>query len=89
MYEAGSTASFCCVLSEGQVFDQMYLSGYGNSSVVKISDRTYGVTVHLDRPSTTSCNDVVCKARSQDRVSENGACVTIGCEYDLDFCWIL
>lgn len=84
VYEVGSTASFCCVLSEDQIFDKIYLIGdnYSSNSMstVKVSNQTYVMTVLLNQPSTTSCTDVKCKARSQDGDSESGACVYIGCK---------
>ncbi|KAG7221229.1 hypothetical protein INR49_017446, partial [Caranx melampygus] len=82
VYEVGSTVPFCCVLSEDQIFDKMYLSGNENSnssmSTVEISNQTYVVNILLNQPSTTSCTDVKCKARGQNGDSESGACVYIG-----------
>ncbi|XP_040915438.1 leukemia inhibitory factor receptor-like isoform X2 [Toxotes jaculatrix] len=80
VFKVGSKATFCCVLPAGQTFKRMYLNGYSdtNASTTKISNRTYAWTVHLNQPSTRSCNDVICEALDQHAgKTDGGACATI------------
>ncbi|XP_041667657.1 leukemia inhibitory factor receptor-like isoform X2 [Cheilinus undulatus] len=72
VFEVGSTATFCCIMPPGQVFNKLYLTGYNASDATKISDHTYALTVLLNQPSEHSCTDVKCQS------SNYGACAYIG-----------
>lgn len=82
VYRVGSKATFCCLLPDGKTFDKMYLSPHNGSypSPEKISDRRYALTVQLG-PAWARCVDVKCTTKDQE---DYGACLYVGCEYDLD-----
>lgn len=71
VFEAGSKATFCCILQAGESFVAMSLSS--NKGVImnstKISDQTYALTLHLNRSL-----DVKCKTNK----SSYGSCVYVG-----------
>ncbi|XP_029940828.1 leukemia inhibitory factor receptor-like [Salarias fasciatus] len=75
VFQAGSKATFCCVVPAGQSFDHMYLSGYEGAEMntSEISDQTYGLTLLLEQPSEL-CVDVKC----QTNTTSYGACTYIG-----------
>lgn len=81
VFEVGSRITFCCIMPLGDTFDKMNLLGYDNAQMntTKINNQTYALTVDLNIPSHYSCTDVICETTTQ----ENGACVYIGCKYDL------
>ena len=87
-FQVGSTATFCCVLPAGDVFDKMSLTEYSSADMntTRISNQTYALTVHLNQASKYSCTDVKCEL-NPDVVY--GACAYIGCKYDLVLCSIL
>ncbi|XP_008400590.1 leukemia inhibitory factor receptor-like isoform X2 [Poecilia reticulata] len=70
---AGSSASFCCRVPDGQHFDRMYLDGHtGNTT--KISERRYALTVRL-KPVVEFGATVLCETKSGRRF---GSTVHIG-----------
>lgn len=81
LFEVGSTVTFCCILSAGNIFDKMYLIGYSDSdmNITRINNQTYALTVQLNQASKGTCTDVVCETS----ISGYGACAYIGCKYDL------
>ncbi|XP_039634673.1 leukemia inhibitory factor receptor-like isoform X2 [Perca fluviatilis] len=76
-FQVGSTATFCCVLPAGDVFDKMSLPEYSSADMntTRISNQTYALTVHLNQASKYSCTDVKCEL-NPDVVY--GACAYIG-----------
>ncbi|KAM7393346.1 hypothetical protein PAMA_008145 [Pampus argenteus] len=76
--KVGSRATFCCVLPEGHIFEQMYVTSYSGSewNTTKITNQTYAMTVDLHQPSNTygSGTDVLCRTQ----INDNGASVFIG-----------
>lgn len=80
IFEVGSRFTFCCILQPGGRFHKMY--AVGNSTAVsstKISNQTYALTVDLRGPSEWCRTNVRCNS------DDHGACVYIGCKYDLFF----
>ncbi|XP_034752110.1 leukemia inhibitory factor receptor-like isoform X2 [Etheostoma cragini] len=73
-FRVDSTVTFCCVLPAGEVFDKMYVSGYGSAGKhTRISNQTYALTIHLNKASEHSCTDVKCELKGV-----YGACAYIG-----------
>ncbi|XP_035801860.2 leukemia inhibitory factor receptor-like [Amphiprion ocellaris] len=74
-FEAGSTATFCCILPAGERFHKMYLSGYNgvNMRSTRISNQTYALTLNLNEASNV-CIDVKCKTNR----TTYGACAFVG-----------
>lgn len=87
VFEVGSTVTFCCILPAGTRFNRMYLGGYNdaNMNTTKINNQTYALTVHLNQPSKTSCNNVNCETNR----GTNAACAYIDCKYSLAQCRFL
>ena len=79
-FKVGSTVTFCCILPSREAFSTMYLTGYDGAPVNTTSYQTYALTVYLNQVSENSCTNVICKTKTN---KENGACVYIGCKYDL------
>lgn len=79
-FKVGSTVTFCCILPSREAFSTMYLTGYDGAQLNTTSNQTYALTVYLNQVSENSCTNVICKTRTN---KENGACVYIGCKYDL------
>ncbi|KAM9338351.1 leukemia inhibitory factor receptor-like [Symphorus nematophorus] len=52
LLEVGSRFTFCCFVPAGKIFKRMYLVGYDESDMntTQISNQTYVLTVHLNRP---------------------------------------
>lgn len=84
VFKVGSTVTFCCVLPEGQNFNEMYLTEYDSTDMnaISISNQTYILTVHLNQASKDSGTDIICQANK----SRNGATAYIGCKYELVLC---
>ncbi|XP_023193528.1 leukemia inhibitory factor receptor-like [Xiphophorus maculatus] len=73
LLEAGSSATFCCIVPHGQQFGQMYLDG-NTGNTTKISEHRYALTVRL-KPVMESGADVHCETKSGE---VHGASVFIG-----------
>uniref|UniRef100_A0A3B5BHK3 Leukemia inhibitory factor receptor-like n=1 Tax=Stegastes partitus TaxID=144197 RepID=A0A3B5BHK3_9TELE len=75
VFEAGSTATFCCIVPAGESFNNTYLSDYNglNKSITKISNQTYALTLNLNEASDR-CIDVKCRTSR----TTYGACVFVG-----------
>ncbi|XP_047426664.1 leukemia inhibitory factor receptor-like isoform X2 [Mugil cephalus] len=71
VFEAGSTATFCCIVPAGETFSRMNYN-HTEMSTVKISNQTYALTLTLDRASD-SCIDVHCITNQTSK----GACVYV------------
>lgn len=82
VFKVGSRATFCCVLSEGDVFNGMSMYSSANMNTTKISNQIYALTADLNQASTSSCTDVYCKRNKYTA----GACAYIDCKYDLVLC---
>ncbi|GLD51806.1 leukemia inhibitory factor receptor-like protein [Lates japonicus] len=79
VFKVGSRVTFRCVLSAGQIFDKMYLTGYNDPDMKTemISNQTYALTVHLNKPSNSTCTDVKCHIQHVD-TTKYGTCAHIG-----------
>ncbi|KAM9794392.1 leukemia inhibitory factor receptor-like isoform X1 [Syngnathus typhle] len=76
IFQVGSKATFCCVLPMGGDLKKLYLTGQSstNREISKINNHTYTLTVDLNKPSMTSCTDIICETTTSD----NGACAYVG-----------
>ncbi|KAM4719644.1 oncostatin-M-specific receptor subunit beta-like [Anableps anableps] len=75
--EAGSIATFCCIVPEGEHFLNMELEhSKRNKNITKISEQRYAMTLQLE-PVRDVCVAVLCHTREL-RYPPYGSCVYIG-----------
>ncbi|XP_013855366.1 leukemia inhibitory factor receptor [Austrofundulus limnaeus] len=76
IYSVGSVATFCCILPDGETFEEMYLSPElgSNQTTRRLSSQRYALTLQLDA-AWDRCVDVKCTTRGPDVY---GGCVYIG-----------
>ncbi|KAM4533181.1 leukemia inhibitory factor receptor-like [Fundulus diaphanus] len=93
VFEVGSTATFCCVVPDGEKFDKMFLSRPTgrNMSTTKISEQRYALTLQLEEVSAQGV-DVLCETKEPSK-RQYGSSVYVGyppdvrdlrCETDLE-----
>ncbi|XP_012732945.3 leukemia inhibitory factor receptor isoform X2 [Fundulus heteroclitus] len=73
VFDVGSTATFCCVVPDGEKFDKMFLDGPTgrNMSTTKISEQRYALTLQLGASLLTGPRDpgvnVKCKTKQPSK----------------------
>ncbi|XP_041958390.1 LIF receptor subunit alpha a [Alosa sapidissima] len=74
----GSSTTFCCILGEGQVLEDIrYMRSIMRE--VRLSRRTYAVTQTLQPPSNTSGTNVFCRATDASmKTTVEGAVIFVG-----------
>ena len=79
---AGTNTTFCCILGEGQVLQEiLYMKSVMKE--VRLSRRTYAVTQTLQPPSNISGTNVFCV--DETNVAVDGAVIFVGCKHVLPF----
>lgn len=76
--EAGSMATFCCIVPDGEQFERMIVQGSTgkNMSTNMISEQRYALTLQLE-PVRDRCVDVSCHTKEPTQ-GPYGSCVFIG-----------
>lgn len=85
VFMVGSMATFCCVVPVEQSFETGVMSvNFVNSreNTIKISDRTYTLTVNMSQATEQSCINIICQT---SKPSHSGACAYVGCKYNSEF----
>ncbi|RVE65473.1 hypothetical protein OJAV_G00116850 [Oryzias javanicus] len=72
LFEVGSSATFCCVVPPGESFVNMTFDDYSGSSISRISNQTYVMTVLL-KEALDGCIDVKCETSK----TQAGTCTFI------------
>uniref|UniRef100_A0A3Q2QQC9 Fibronectin type-III domain-containing protein n=1 Tax=Fundulus heteroclitus TaxID=8078 RepID=A0A3Q2QQC9_FUNHE len=78
VFDVGSTATFCCIVPDGEKFDKMFLDGPTgrNMSTTKISEQRYALTLQLEEVPAQGV-DVLCMTKEPSK-GHYGSTVFVG-----------